>query len=232
MCLTKQTIKVQLSGIGILQIAPGCRLKTSGVTLSSISSPSQTSVVIYEPRLHLNLSELSPALLQNQKLMCMPKTTVQVATDVAAKEDDYRETDETLAQLENQLNEISFQRRTRTKQMILTHGSYLGSGFLSMGLLVFLCRAEILAGATIFLHCLQRKGKKRSREIREHRKKQRISLEVSINKNDARKVQQDKKTPLTSVATSEANMPAPKTRAARPTLSAAVQLPPQNLQPM
>ena len=94
-CLTKQTIKVQLSGIGILQIAPGCRLKTSGVTLSSISSPSQTSVVTYEPRLHLNLSELSPTLLQNQQLMGMPKTTEQIATDVAAKEDDYRETDET-----------------------------------------------------------------------------------------------------------------------------------------
>ena len=161
--------------------------------------------------------------------MGMPKTTGQVATDVAAKEDDYRETDESLAQLENQLNEISFQKRTRRKQMILTHGSYLGIGFLSMGLLDFAGRAKILAGATIFLHCLQRKSKKRTLEIREHQGKQGISLEISINQNDARKEQQDKETPRTSVATSEANMPAPKTKAARPTLSAAVQLPPQNL---
>ena len=45
--------------------------------------------------------------------MGMLKTTEQVVTDVAAKEDDYRETDETLAQLESQLNEISFQRQSR-----------------------------------------------------------------------------------------------------------------------
>ena len=39
-CLSKQTIKVQLYGIGILQIAPGCRLKTSGVT--SFMNPDST----------------------------------------------------------------------------------------------------------------------------------------------------------------------------------------------
>ena len=86
--------------------------------------------------------------------MGTPKTTEQLVTDIAAKEDDYRETDETLAQLESQLNEISFQRRTKTKQIILTHGLYFGIGFLSMGLLVYLCRVQILASATIFLHCL------------------------------------------------------------------------------
>ena len=98
--------------------------------------------------------------------------------------------------------------------------------------LVFLFRAKILAGATIFLHCLQRKSKKQTLEIREHQEEQGISLGVNINRNDARKEQQDKGTPLTSVATGKANVPAPKTRAARPTLSAAVQIPPHNLQPM
>ena len=59
-----------------------------------------------------------------------------------------------------------------------------------------------------------------------------MSLEVSINRNYARIEQQDKETPLTSVATGEADVPAPKIRAAGPTLIAAVQLPPQTLQPM
>ena len=132
-CLIWQTIMVQLSGIGILQIAPGCCLKTSEVTLPSFSSSSQTSVGIYEPSLHLNLSELSPALPQGQKLRSMPRTFGQLVKDVADKEDDYRETERTLDLLKNQLNEISFQRRTRTSQMILPHGSYLSIKFLSMG---------------------------------------------------------------------------------------------------
>ena len=65
-------------------------------------------MVIYEPRLHLNLSELSPALLQDQMLMGMRRATEQSFKDVADKDDDYKETEGTLDQLENQLNEISF----------------------------------------------------------------------------------------------------------------------------
>ena len=119
-------------------------------------------MVIYELRLQLNLSELSPALQQSQRLMDMPRTLEQLVNDLAEKEDDYKQTEETLDQLENQLNEISFQRRTRTKHMILTHGSYLGIGFLSMGLLAYLYRAKALAGATSFWHCLQGKSKQQT----------------------------------------------------------------------
>ena len=58
--------------------------------------------------------------------MGMPKTAEQVATDVAAKEDDYRETDETLAQLENQLNEISLYIYILWRGKIYpSHGEYL-----------------------------------------------------------------------------------------------------------
>ena len=155
--------------IGILQIGSEFCLKTSEVTLPSLNSPSRTSVDVYEPRLHLNLSELSPALLQGQKLMDMPRTSEYLVEDVADKEDDYKETEGTLDQLENQLNEISFQRRTRTRQMILTHGSYIGIGFLSMGLLAYLCRTKALAGATSLWHCLQQGSKQRTQKATRER---------------------------------------------------------------
>ena len=72
-CPARRTSKIQLKGVGIVQIAPGCYLRTSRLSLPSPGSRAQTSVVTYEPHLHLNLSELSPALLQHKQLMVSPE---------------------------------------------------------------------------------------------------------------------------------------------------------------
>ena len=71
-CPSRKSLTMQLRGVGIVQMAPGCYLRTSGLSLPSSGSKGQTSVVTDELHLHLNLSELSPALLQHKQLMSSP----------------------------------------------------------------------------------------------------------------------------------------------------------------
>ena len=54
--------------------------------------------------------------------------------DTPAEENRFEDTDETLSKLEEQLDEISFQKQSRAKQIILTHRSYVGIGLLSIDL--------------------------------------------------------------------------------------------------
>ena len=118
------------------------------MTLPSASLQRQVSVAIYEPYLHLNLTELSPALLWNSQLMASPATELMLPKNISNKSRKYKEAEKTLDQLEDQLNEISFQERARVKQTILTHGSYLGIGLLVMGLAIYFCRTKLLTMMT------------------------------------------------------------------------------------
>ena len=122
-CPTRRTSKIQLNGVGIVQIAPGCYLRTSGLSLPSPGSRPQVSVVTYELYLHLILSELSPVLLQNKQLLTLTQTSEKRPEDTPAEESRFEDTDETLHKLEDQLNLISSQEQSRAKQIILTHGS-------------------------------------------------------------------------------------------------------------
>ena len=98
-CPSRKPQTVQLSGVGIV--------RTSGLSLPSPGSRAQTSVVTYEPHLHLNLSELSPALLQHKQLMASPEPQQEPPEGSPAENGRCKENDETLSKLEDQLNEIS-----------------------------------------------------------------------------------------------------------------------------
>ena len=74
------------------------------------------SVVTYEPYLHLNLSELSPVLLQNKQLLTLTPASKKRPEDTPAEESRFEDTDEALSKLEDQLNEISSQEQSTTKQ--------------------------------------------------------------------------------------------------------------------
>ena len=133
-----------------MQIAPGCYLRNSGFSLSSPGSRAQVSVVTYEPYLYLNLSELSPILLQNKKLLTLTRTSRKQPEDTLDEESRFEDTDETLNKLEEQLNEISSQeqRQSKIKQTVLTHDSRVGIGLLSIGLITYFGRAKLMTAVT------------------------------------------------------------------------------------
>ena len=111
-------------------------------------SRAQTSVVTYELHLHLNLSELSPALLQHKQLMASPGPQQEPSEGAPVEDSQYKNNDKTLSELEDQLNEISSQEQGRAKQAVLTHGSYVGLGLISIGLLTYLGRVKLIAVMT------------------------------------------------------------------------------------
>ena len=127
-CPARRTSKIQPNEMGIVQVAPGCYLRTSGLSLPSPGSRAQVSVVTYEPYLHLNLSELLPFLLQNKQLLTLTPAPKKRPEDTPVEQSRFEDTEETLSKLEDQFNEISSQEHSRTKHTILTHGSYVGIG--------------------------------------------------------------------------------------------------------
>ena len=236
-CPSRTVTKLQVTGIGILQIATGCSLRTSEMTLPSPSLQRQVSVAIYEPYLHLNLTELSPALLRNSQLTALPATEVRLPENISNKRGKYKKAEETLDQLENHLNEISSQEQARVKQTILTHDSYLGIGHLVVGLAIYVCRTKLLAMTTGKRYCLQRKGRSGVTQATQHLAELGINQEVNPEQDEAEKEKQE--------ATYTEDTPATRTRSTRILTSAnpvspgnvlmstpSVRLPLQHLQPM
>ena len=225
-CPARRTSKIQLNGVGIVQIAPGCYLRTSGLSLPSPGSRAQVSVVTYEPYLHLNLSELSPVLLQNKQLLTLTPTSKKQPEDNPTEESRFENTDETLNKLEDQLNEISSQEHRRTKQTILTHGSYVGIGLLSIGLITYFGRAKLITAVTNWRPCPKRKGKAEDQPA--------IRLAEEPAGNQAADSHSDEFR-IEQRCTTTTNTPAPKNRTApisTSTSKAATRLPAQSLQPM
>ena len=66
--------------------------------------------------------------------MASPATELRLPKNISNKSGKYKEAEETMDQLEDQLNETSSQEQARVKQTILTHGSYLGIGLLAVGM--------------------------------------------------------------------------------------------------
>ena len=178
-CPSRPAAKLQLTGIGILQVAMGCSLRTSEMTLPSPSLQRQVLVAIYEPCLHLNLTELSPASLRNSQHMSAPATELRLPKNISNKSGKYKEAEETLDQLEDQLNEISSREQATVKQTILTHGSYLGIGLLAVGLAIYVCRTKLLLMTTGKRYCLQRKGSSGATQATQHLAELGINLEVN-----------------------------------------------------
>ena len=226
-CPSRKSQTVQLNGVGIVQIAPGCYLRTSGLSLPSPGSRAQTSVVIYEPHLHLNLSELSPALLQHKQLMASPEPQQEPPEGNPAKNGRYKENDETLSKLEDQLNEISSQEQGRVKKTVLTYGSYVGLVLISICLLTYLCRVKLIAVMTAWKFCPPRGGNVKTQSAIDPNDEQAARKTADIHQEEARVEQQ----PIISAT----HAPAPKSRATSLDNSKAkvtVRLPQQRLQPM
>ena len=69
---------------------------------------------------------------------------------------DFELKETSLDQIEQQLNEITFQRQNHSKQINLIHGSYIGLSIISISLVVYLCRSNLMASLVVLGNCFKK----------------------------------------------------------------------------
>ena len=146
-CITKQTINIKINGLGLIRIPLGCELRTNLATLPGLEPISGTSLIVYEPRIHLDLTKLHTKFHDNSSVrLPLP------ASSPTPQDQQYQEGDRALDQLEQQLHDFSLQRQEKASHSNLIHGSYAGIGLLALLFLVYACHA---AGRVVVGRSLQ-----------------------------------------------------------------------------
>ena len=64
-CIIKKTINIKINGLGLIRIPLGCELRTNLATLLGLETISGTSLIVYEPSIHLDLTKLSTKFHDN-----------------------------------------------------------------------------------------------------------------------------------------------------------------------
>ena len=100
--------------------------------------------IIYTPLVHLNLSKLSPAVQEHQGYIPAGKSMPDQTKEITPEDRAFEANDKSLEYLEQQLYELSLARRVGKNQTKLIHGSYLGIGIISTGLLIYLIYTRML----------------------------------------------------------------------------------------
>ena len=152
MCITKRTINIKINGLGLIRIPPGCKLQTTLTTLPGLEPISGTSLIVYEPNIHLDLTKLSIDSQQNSSVKSSSPTSRPAPQDQL-----YRERHKALDELEQQFHDFSLQRQEKANHSNLIHGSYAGIGILALLLLVYICHAKILIIVSTCWTCCHRK---------------------------------------------------------------------------
>ena len=57
-CITKQTINIKINVLGLTRIPLGCELRTNLASLPGLEPISGTSLIVFEPSIHLDLTKL------------------------------------------------------------------------------------------------------------------------------------------------------------------------------
>ena len=143
-CLHQSSNQTELRGTGIVQLAPGCDIRIRGGILPGTINQKGRAEIIYTPLVHLNLSELSPAVQELQGYIPVRKSMPDQTKETTTEDRAFEASDKSLEYLEQQLYELSLARRVGNNQTKLIHGSYLGLGIISTGLLVYLIYTRIL----------------------------------------------------------------------------------------
>ena len=137
-CPSKSKSRIGMIGIGLIQMVNECELRTDDVTLPCISNLRGLTEIIYECTYNLELPNISNITLtyQNTKETELNWRSFDPHF-MNMKDFELKET--SLDQIEQQLNEITFQRQNHSKQINLIHGSYIGLRIISISLVVYLC---------------------------------------------------------------------------------------------
>ena len=100
-CSGKSTQEYQLKNAGIIQMTPGCSLLTENVALPAIMLKENPHEYIYEPFMYLDLSEMSPTLVQHHQLIVLKPPSKEETEQPWYGSD----ADSTLSELESKLLE-------------------------------------------------------------------------------------------------------------------------------
>ena len=109
--------------------------------------------MIYAPLLHLKISALSPALQEFQGYIPTRKSMSAQAKETSPGDKVFEINDRSLEHLEQQLYDSSLIRRAGNSQIRMIHGSYLGLGIISIGLLIYILFPRI---SKLMIKCNQR----------------------------------------------------------------------------
>ena len=121
-------------------------------TLPGLEPISGTSLIVYEPSIHLDLTKLSAKFHDNSSVRLLLPTSLPTQQDQR-----YQEGDRVLDQIEQQLHDFGLQRQETARHFNLIHGSYAGIGLLALLFLVYACHSETFIVASTCRTCCRRK---------------------------------------------------------------------------
>ena len=149
-CLNQANKQIKLKETGIIQLAPGCNLRMEERILPGAINHKGETEIIYFLLLHLNISELPSVLREFQEYMLVGKLMPDQMTETTSGDNVFKNNIRSLEQLEQQLYDLSLARKTRSRQTMMIHGSYVGLILLSAGRLMYFFHSKILE--TIFIY--------------------------------------------------------------------------------
>ena len=111
--------------------------------------------MIYAPLLHLNISALSPALQEFQGYIPTRNSMSAQTKETTPGDKVFKTNDKSLEHLEEQLYDFSLAQQVGNSQIRMIHGSYLGLGLISIGLLIYILLPRI---SKPIINCNQRRS--------------------------------------------------------------------------
>lgn len=139
-CYNQPTKVQKLEGVGLLQIASGCRLTTDTIELPALQIKENKQEYLYEPKLELCLEELSPILQQSRREQT-PISSEKIRPPWKKMEGDIK-----LENLEKELKLQSEHRLGQNKQNYYTH-SVLGTTtiviLVTIGYIIYRCTIKV-----------------------------------------------------------------------------------------
>ncbi|XP_043482087.1 uncharacterized protein LOC122511095 [Leptopilina heterotoma] len=188
-CHSTSPLKINLQGVGIMKLAPGCSMRTKDATIPATTFQAGQSEMIYESQLHLNLTALSQAISNYGHLIAKSHIEIDSLPEIGLNMSSFEANSRTLEDLEYQLESFALQRHIKDKQSVLIYGSYGGITVVCLIIVVYFCRRPLKFG-TDFLTSLLCFCKSRSR-----------NMEISTNAMKTGSIVTVSSTvPLTSVA--------------------------------
>ena len=144
--------KYILEKTGLIQMAPGCSLKTESATIPAITLKEDPQEYLYETQLSLDLTELSPIISKHRDYLDSPLNNVHDSKPTWQGSD----ADTTLMDLEKKLTALSQHRLEIREHYHYTHSAIGGVIFLILGFIIYLSRSYINIVGTVLLRCIKR----------------------------------------------------------------------------
>ncbi|XP_043460860.1 uncharacterized protein LOC122497677 [Leptopilina heterotoma] len=145
-CHSMNPINLNLTGTGIMKLAPGCFARTEDVTIPANPAQKGQSELIYGAELHLNLLEISPLVSTHANLALTLEEQQAELSNTKSITSHFDANSKTLDELEQELQDFAIQRHFKSKQATLVYGSYGGLALIVVFILLYVCRKPILNG--------------------------------------------------------------------------------------